>query len=204
MSINYVSLVNNMKNTINYVNIIKNEQNLLKKCILCKSYLSSNQWSILLENTVKEKFNILKKINNTSGDGISVNNKTIEIKISLGSTNGQFSFVQLRPGHSLDYYLFLIYNINDNNTELGKISWFLCKPHELYELLPQYGNYAHGTLLNNGKITIDSIYKNTHLEYSLRPNPMKNGKPKELWDIMISTFSKTEQEINLILNEKNT
>ena len=157
---------------------------------------------MVLENSIKQKFNILQAKDNMSGDGL-INNKTVEIKVSLGS-NGQFNFVQLRPSHTIDYYLFLIYDVYSSYSELGQIHWFLSKPNDLYKLLPKYGGYAHGTVSINGKITEENICKkgNEKLEYSLRPNNLKNGKPKELWNILIDKFSTSENDIVLELNKK--
>lgn len=170
-----------------------NEKNLLTQCILCKHYLSAQQWSSILENKIKEIFDIKQKINSTSGDGV-INKNNIEIKVSLGDTKGTFSFVQLRPGHSIKYYIFLTYNAYES--ELGKIYWFLIPSNDLYKLLQLYGSYSHGTIEKNGKITLENISKK--YEYSLRPNPIKKDKSKKLWDELLK-YNKTEDEINIIL-----
>ena len=200
---NLINIVKNMRNITNYVDICKKEKDILKQCVLCKYYLSSNQWSMVLESSIKQRFNILQAKDNMSGDGL-INNKTVEIKVSLGGSNGQFNFVQLRPSHTIDYYLFLVYDVYSSHSNLGQIHWFLSKPNDLYKLLPEYGGYAHGTVSNNGKITEENIFKkgNEKLEYSLRPNNLKNGKSKELWDILIDKFSINENDILLELNKK--
>lgn len=172
------------------------ETDLLKQCILCKKYLSSQQWSNILENKVKKIFNIHDKLNNTSGDGF-VNKNNIEIKISLGDTNGTFNFVQIRPGHSINYYLFLIYNVFE--TKLGKIYWFLIPSDDISVLLEKYGSYAHGTIKKMGVISSQSINENTNYEYSLRPNPITKDKKKQLWNEMMK-YNKSEYEIKNILH----
>jgi hypothetical protein len=193
MYINYRDIVNTLRNPKNYLEICKNETDTLKKCILCKKYLSSNQWSLLLEKFVKDKFHITNAIDSMSGDGVSINGKNIEIKISLGTKDGQFNFVQLRPQHNIDYYLILVYNMFED--ELGKIYWFLCKPSDLYDLLPQYGGYAHGSISKLRKITINSIIRNNY-EYSLRPNCLKKKtKAYKLWCIMKEKFIINENDI---------
>lgn len=190
-------MVKNMKKRKYDKELIINEPDILTKCILSKYKLSSNTWSMVLEKDIKERFNLTPPDDNTSGDCKSSNGCNIEIKISLGDSNGKVNFVQLRPGHKIDYYLFLVYNIFDG--DLGKVYWFLIPSNELYKLLPTYGSYSHGTISELGKISLTSIISNSSYEYSLRPNPVKPGKSKDLWDILVDTFSKTEDEIKTIL-----
>lgn len=193
MHINYKDLVNILRCPKNYLDICKKQDDILKKCILCKHYLSSNQWSILLEKEIKERFNIKNPFDSLSGDGISEKNKRIEIKISLGSKDGQFNFVQLRPHHNIDYYLFMVYNMYEN--DLGKIYWFLCPPKKLYALLPKYGGYAHGSISKLKRITMNNIHKHNY-EYVLRPNCLKkNTKSYKLWCIMKDNFYIDEDDI---------
>lgn len=188
-----VEFVNSMRNKENFVDICNKETNLLYKCIFCKKYLTSQQWSRLLEKHIKKTFSLNKAIDNISGDGLSKNNKKIEIKISLQDKNGQFNFVQIRPDHNIDYYILLCYNLFE--TKFGKIYWFLCPSKDLYELLPKYGDYAHGTKTRLGEIKDDNIHGHNH-EYVLRPNPLiKKSKSKQLWDVLIEKFSNTEEGI---------
>lgn len=179
-------------------------ESILHQCLLYKYHSSPSQWSIKLEKAVKQKFNILKSETNTSGDGI-INNKKIEIKVSLGDMKGQLNFVQIRPGHDIDFYLFLGFNLFEytNNLEIGKIYWFLIPSKQLYNLLPEYGGYAHGTLIKNGKITLENISKHKSLEYCLRPNPTKlKSKCRTLWDKLMA-YNRSENEIMDFLNDKN-
>lgn len=192
----YDSIVRKMRAKNDNKNICIQETNLLRKCILCRYLLSSNQWAPLLENYIKDKFNIQKPVNNVSGDGC-IGNKNVEIKVSLGTQDGEISFVQLRPSHDIQYYIFLVYDLFDG--DLGKNYWFLCRSLELYKLIPEYGKYSHGTISKNGEITINSI-ATPGLEYSLRMNTIKSGKSNKLWQHMLATFSKTEKEIYDILN----
>ena len=148
-------IVESMRVQNKYVEICKREEDLLHKCILCRYYLSSNQWSLLLESHIKNLFNIEKAKDSTSGDGISRNGMNIEIKVSLGSDNGRINFVQIRPDHKIDYYLFLVYNLYTEN--IGSIHWLLCDSNELYKLLPEYGGYAHGSILQHNAITLENI-----------------------------------------------
>jgi len=192
----YEEIVKSMRQKDNYIQIINNEDDIVKKCILCKKYLSSNQWSLILEKHIKKIFNIQKAKDSCSGDGYSINNKNIEIKVSLGSNNGTISFVQIRPDHKLDYYLFLVYDLYKNN--LGNIHWLLCNTKELYELLPEFGGYS---ISQYNKITLNNIY-NRNLEYVFRPSILKNNsKSYKLWCIMQQKFEKKQEEIYKILTE---
>lgn len=191
------SMVRKMREKNNNKNICTEENDLLKKCILCKYLLAPTQWSCLLESYIKQKFNILKAIDKLSGDGC-INYKNIEIKVSLGTQAGVLSFVQLRPSHNIHYYIFLAYDLFDG--EFGKCHWMLCEAAKLYELIPKYGEYSHGTKKILGEITEESI-KACNFEYSLRMSTVKSGKSNRLWKKMLTLFSKTEEEIYDTLND---
>lgn len=189
-------LVNEMRTLNAHKQKCLDEQDTLNKCILCKYYLSSNKWSLLLENHIKQIFNLKSKLDNNSGDAVSPGGKRIEIKVSLGDSSGKFNFVQLRPHHHIDYYIFLVYNMYDG--DIGSIYWFLCEADELYRLIPEYGGYSHGTVDTLGAISIASLYNgNDKKEYSLRPSPVMNAcsKPRKLWDEMVSNFQVSKDTI---------
>lgn len=188
----YVDIALKLRNKECGIKLCNKEENIVRKCLLCKYYLSSNQWSVLIEKHIKEIFKISKRVNNTSGDGCSENKLNIEIKVSLGTKDGTMNFVQLRPDHSIDYYVLLAYDVSVD--KYGKVYWFLCKPNDLYELLPTYGGYAHGSIEKLGQINKDNI-KGRNCEYAIRPSPYKNGKQKQLWDIMIEKHQTTEETI---------
>jgi hypothetical protein len=186
----YKDMVNSLRAPINYKEVCRAERDLVKKCILCKKYLTANVWSIVLEDYIRHFLNIGKTINRVSGDGVIKANDCnfhIEIKVSLGDSTGKFNFVQLRPDHDIHYYIFLAYNVFDG--EFGKVYWFLCRPKDLYELLPEFGGYAHGTTIKLGKIQNSNI-AGRNCEYALRPNPRANTgtKSRELWNIFLKRF----------------
>jgi len=162
--------------------------------------LSSNQWSLMLEKHVKEKFGINHAIDNNSGDGRTKNHQNVEIKVSLGTSIGQFHFVQIRPDHNIDYYILLAYDVQQD--DLGRLHWFLCPSKDIYDILPIYGDYAHGTKTALGKICKDNIY-GRNCEYALRPNPYasKTSKTYRLWHEMMKKFQKTEKEIYDLFND---
>lgn len=145
----YDKIIKELRNKIDYKNIINSENNFLLKCLLCKKFLSSTQYSLLIENEIKKLLNLENKKNNISGDAC-FKNKNIEIKISFGDIQNKFHFVQLRPHYNINYYIFMIYDIKKD--KYGKISWFLINSTELYLLLPLIGNYAHDQLKNLVKL----------------------------------------------------
>lgn len=193
-----VSIVKEMRNPVDYLRVCKEEKDILRKCVLCRKYLSSNQWSVLLEAYIKEKFKIKKAENEVSGDGVSPSGKKIEIKVSLGGLDGGFNFVQIRPDHQIDYYLFLAYNLFEE--ELGEVYWFLCPSVCLYKLIPEFGGYAHGTISKLGKISPENLF-NRNCEYALRPNPTKKigCKSRELWEKMRFEFEVKEENLFSLL-----
>ena len=193
-----VKVVQSMRSKLDWKSICEQETDLHRKVVLCKRYLSSNVWSILLEKHIKKTFNIVQKSGTTHGDGISPKKFNIEIKISLGSSTGNFNFVQLRPNHKIHYYLFLCYDLYFG--DIGKIYWFLCKPEELYALIPDFGSYSHGSIQQLGKITMTSIKLRNNNEYSLRPNPgIGSSKSNILWSKMLEKFSCDEEYIRSVI-----
>lgn len=177
-------MVDTMRKKNKYKQRCIEEQDLLRKCIYCKYLLNSQEWSCVMEKYIMEKLLIEKPTDEISGDGIK-NGKTIEIKVSLGSKNGQFNFVQIRPEHNVDLYIFIAYNLYEE--EYGKVYTILYNSSELYKLLPDYGSYAHGTIQKLGKITYENIINNKNIEYALRPNILlkDTSKSKKLWNILI-------------------
>jgi hypothetical protein len=174
-----LSFVKSMRNANTYKEKCINETDLLNKCILCKQFMSSQEWSCVMEQYIKKELNIDSKKDEVSGDGCK-NGKNIEIKVSLGCINGQMNFVQLRPDHNIDYYLFVGYNLFEDTC--GKVYTLLIPSENIYELIINYGSYSHGTVFKLGNITRENI-KGRNCEYSLRPNPelSNNCKYKKLW-----------------------
>ena len=173
-------IVKRLRNKTEYKDMCRTENNLLNKCILCKYYMSAQEWATEMEQFIKKQLKINNKINEISGDG-NKNNKNIEIKVSLGSKDGQFNIVQIRPDHDIDYYLFVGYNLFDE--DLGKAYVLYIPSEDLYKLLPKYGGYSHGTKRKLDEITPDNI-KGRNCEYSLRANPNKktSTKTRKLWN----------------------
>jgi hypothetical protein len=174
------SLVAYMKHKRIYKQQCIQENDPLRKCIICKYFLPSQQWASIMENYVRERLGLLPPLDNTSGDATTPQGHTIEIKISLGSDKGKFNLVQLRPCHKVDYYFFMLYNMYDGN--MGRVYYILLSSEKVCDLIVRYGNYAHGTVSRLGYITVESIFTEGR-EYALRPNPIarKTSKARQLW-----------------------
>lgn len=61
--------------------------------------------SIVPEKSIKEELHIGPPLDKISGDG-HTNGINYEIKTLIYSKNGPFNFLQIRPDHSVDYYIF--------------------------------------------------------------------------------------------------
>lgn len=189
---------NNQQNNMNYSAIVAAMRQELQAKTLLKAQLQQagsltekfillrravNPQSTVPESVIMDDMNIGRPLDETSGDGHK-NGINYELKFSLHTKNGGFNFVQIRPDHTIDYYLVGGYNLFEG--EIGKA--YICKvPADvIYRLIPEYGGYAHGTVSKLGKITCDNI-KGRNCEYALRPNPnAKEGtKPKRLWNELL-------------------
>lgn len=154
------------------------------QCIYCLTTMSAQKYGPYMERYIKDKFSLRGAENETSGDAIS--KYKMEIKVSLRQNNSAFNFVQLRPDHDVDYYLFLAYDLLAD-----EVKWLFIPSDAIVSLILDYGNYAHGTIKANGPITTDNIYGKGY-EYALRPNKFtkEGSKSNDLWNEI------TEYEIN--------
>ena len=160
---------------------IKGQTTLTGKCIIGRAYLTPQ--STEMESICRHDLKIGKAVNETSGDGCK-NGKNYEIKISLHASKSKINFVQIRPDHDIDYYILIAYNMYDNDS-IGKGYIFKVPSEKIYQLVIDYGGYAHGTCKKLGKITTDNI-KGRGCEYALRCDPnAKKGKSFALWNILL-------------------
>ena len=156
---------------------ITQQKTLTGKCIMARNYLSPQ--STELETICKKDLGIDGPINKTSGDGYK-NGKKYEIKTSVHANKSQINFVQIRPDHNVDFYIFIAYNMYEKN-DIGRAYIFKVPSNIVYKLIVLYGGYAHGTCSVLGPITYDNI-KGRNCEYALRCNPnTKKGKSFDLW-----------------------
>jgi hypothetical protein len=179
-----LSLVSDMRAAAEYkknkkciLDKIKNQNTLLAKCIIARKYLSPQSTDV--ETICKIDLKINDPIDETSGDGHK-NGNNYEIKSSIHGNESKLNFVQIRPDHNIDYYIFIAYNLHTNNAT-GQAYIFKVPSNVVCELIVLYGGYAHGTIGVLGQITNDNI-KGRNCEYALRCNPnTKKGNSFELW-----------------------
>ena len=109
-----------------------------------------------------------------SGDGHK-NGINYEIKTSIYSKNGRLNFIQIRPDHSIDYYIFCCYNLWEG--DIGKAFILKIPSEDLHKIFPQYSGYAHGTFLRWGKITENNL-KDRNCEFFCKTKPKRKKKLK--------------------------
>lgn len=149
-------------------------------------------YGAVLESWVKRHLGLGDKIDNLSGDA-SFGSETLEIKVSIeNGSEGQYNFVQIRPHHRVTHYIFVTYSVSRDEE-----FWFKIPSADLYDLLPEFGGYAHGTLSSQGQITNKSIKEN-QFEYALRPSMFsgKNTKTNKLWNVLLK-YRVKPQELRL-------
>jgi hypothetical protein len=165
----------------NIMEMINQEPTLTRKCVIARDCLTPQSTS--MEKFIMTDLNIEKPVDNVSGDG-SKNGENCEIKFSGHAKGSKFNFVQIRPDHNIDYYIFVGYNMHFDDA-IGKAYIFKIPSCRLYELVVKYGGYAHGTNCELGKITLDNM-KGRNCEYALRCDPnAKKGKSLRLWNDML-------------------
>ena len=185
MEFNFQTLYRNLvesPSTSAYITAAYAETSLVKKALICKTYLNSQSYGCIFETHIIQTYDLKKPDDTISGDCIAFG-KTIEIKTSLGGKDGSMNYVQLRPLHKLDFYIFISYDITQEPENLGKIFLFLIPSDDVKDLILKYPSYAHGTISKNGAITRENLIH----EYALRPNPTKHNryKDKKIWNDMM-------------------
>ena len=178
-------LVNQMRNPAmthyQIINMINQQNTLTGKCILARMYLTPQ--STTLESICKQDLEIGPALNETSGDGRK-NGINYEIKSSIHAKDCKANFVQIRPDHNIQSYIFITYNMYENNN-IGNAHIFKVPAEIVYNMLVQYGSYAHGTKRIQGIITMDNLHGNGR-EYALRCNPnATTGRDFHLWNALL-------------------
>ena len=149
------------------------QQDTLKDAhIYCKINNLSGQFTgPVLEKFIKVKYNMTKNSASSCIGDLNSNNEDKEIKASNGGKeNNKFNYVQIRMNHNCSY-IFTAYYINYTNLETcGELFIFKLDKDNIKSLILKYGGYAHGTIGELGKITIDDLNNsNNQKEYALRP-----------------------------------
>jgi len=140
--------------------------------IYCKYNNLSGQFTgPVLENYIKVKYNMTKNNASSCNGDLNFNNTNVEIKASNGGKeNNKFNYVQLRMNHNCEYILTAYYIDYENLENLGELYIFKLDKKNLRQLIVKYGGYAHGTIGELGKITMDDLCSaDNQKEYALRP-----------------------------------
>ena len=153
--------------------LIMQEKTLKNAHIYCViNNISAQQFGPLLEFYICQKYSYNKNYAKHCKGDCSKNGKNSEIKVSLGgNTHTNFNYVQLRPSHDYDTYILTAYHLCESNVEHGGELYVFKLPKDaMKNIILAYGGYAHGTIKEHGKITIDSLHDTSNkLEYALRP-----------------------------------
>ena len=108
--------------------------------IVSKAKLSSQQYGAALESHIKTKFQWSGQTDNKSGDSTTPKGNRIEIKCSIEDAKGGFNYVQIRPSHTVEFYLLANYSISTD-----EVIFLLCPKKEFVDLVVSNGQLAHGT-----------------------------------------------------------
>lgn len=160
------SQINHSREILNYNDL----KDVHKYCVV--NELSGQITGPLIESYIISKNFMCKNDASKCIGDATFKSKNIEIKVSTGGTanRGKFNYVQIRPLHNIDYYIFTAYYLDYSNVlEEGELFVFLIEKSKMIILLEKYGTYAHGTVNKLGKITKQSIQDNHNTEYALRP-----------------------------------
>jgi hypothetical protein len=163
-------------------NAIIHELNSRNAFIVAKSQLSPQQYGAALESHIKAKFGWKPPIDNKSGDATTESGAKIEIKVSVEDAKGGFNYVQVRPNHTVDYYLLASYSITTD-----ELIFLLCPKEEFLDVVVDHGQLAHGTK------DADFEYK----EFAYRPKMLGKigSKGRSLWDA-IAIWRVSEKELH--------
>lgn len=179
---NEMKIKDEAKNLSEILSYIKNAKSLTEKCLLLRKYFSPQ--STHIEHVIKKDLLLENAKDNVSGDAIK-NNIKYEIKSSIHAKKSKVNFVQIRPDHDIDYYIFVLYNLHDsNNSSIGNAYIFKIPSEVVYDMVVKHGGYAHGILNKLNNITKENL-KGRNCEYALRFTlNVKNKKSKSylLWD----------------------
>lgn len=140
--------------------------------------ITGPQFGTLLQNYIISKFGYTKNKSSKCVGDCYKNCENFEIKASLGTTKKtktkiktKYNYVQIRPNHECDTYILTAYHVSfENIKNAGELYIFKISKEEIKKLIVAYGGYAHGTIKEHGKITIESINDETKtVLYALRP-----------------------------------
>ena len=168
----------------------------------CIEYgLSPQQYGDGAQSIAGRLCNFQKEVLEDAGD-FRDGEYSVEFKFTIANPNGKINFVQIRPSYKIDYYILVVYDPCMYGDDLFEV--FVCKSKDLYDLLPEFGGYAHGTVKENGQITQENIEKKLSFgcEYALRPNTRANADKKSGKLLKPCRLMEEIRKINLIGEER--
>lgn len=158
---------------INHEENIMNLSTLKEAHVYCViNNILPQKYGGLIEKFIRVKFNYIKINSKYCKGDCSKDGKNYEIKVSLGgNSHDKFNYVQIRPFHDCEYYIFSAYHLSSENVELeGELYLFKVPKEEIKLILCSFGEYSHGTSKKHGIITSESLnHEKNNKEYSLRP-----------------------------------
>lgn len=140
--------------------------------IYCKIYnLSGQVAGPLIENYIKNKYNMTKNNASSCVGDLLCNNINFEIKVSNGGKeNNKFNYVQIRMNHNCEYLLTAYHLSYENLNNNGELYIFRLNKENIKNLILKYGGYAHGTIQKLGEIKKEHLENETNdKEYAIRP-----------------------------------
>lgn len=162
------------RSTIHHEEEILKEESLKDAHVYCVIHnVSAQQYGPLLEKYIRLKNNFTKNIASECNGDCSKDNKNAEVKASLGGAkHTKFNWVQLRVSHDIQYYILTAYHLSTVNVEAGgELYVFSVSKEDMLPLIVNYGGYAHGTVKENGPITLADLKdEKNKKEYALRPS----------------------------------
>ena len=165
-------LLNSTISRKDHLSAIMNQPTLKDAHIYCKIHNFSGQFSgPSIEKYIEKKYNMTKISASECNGDLRCNDTNIEIKVSNGGKeNNKFNYVQLRMNHNC-IYIFTAYYIHESNLDqLGELFIFKLDKDNIKEIVAKHGGYAHGTVGELGKITLENLNsENNQKEYALRP-----------------------------------
>lgn len=158
--------------TCNHKLEIMKQSNIKYAHVYCKiNQLSGQVSGPLIENYIKEKYEMTKNKASLCIGDLQRNQTNFEIKVSTGGKeNNKFNYVQLRINHCCEYLLTAYYLNETNVEELGELFIFKLNKKDIKPIILKHGGYAHGTVQKLGPITQEDLENELNdKEYAIRP-----------------------------------
>lgn len=171
-------LAQRCRRRVAYQREIVQEATLKDAHIYCVTHkIRPHEYGSLLEHYICTKHGFSRNDASSSNGDMRVKSENAEVKVSVGigcdchpTRRVKFNWVQLRPTHSVHFYVLTAYHLAHENVGAdGELYVFRVPKDEMVRLLVRYGGYAHGTKARLGEIAADDMCADHTKEYALRP-----------------------------------